>query len=414
MLTTDTPGEVGPTCVIELTPPGRAAVAVVVVEGPQATWAVGACFHPAGGRSLADVPFGRIVLGRWGDKDGEELIVCRRSDTQVEIHCHGGAAAVNAVVGQLLRRGCRQLAWRDWLQFTDEDTIRSAARVALAEAPTFRTASILLDQLNGALSAALQRALAAVTVADWPRAATTLDTVLAYRDVGLHLTTPWHVVLVGPANVGKSSLLNALAGFRRSIVSNQPGTTRDVVTLKTAIDGWPVELSDTAGLRDADDELESAGIALTAASMANADLLLIVGDATQPHDWPRTLLDAVGVQRVICVTNKIDLCGSPYASSEGQVARATRPALNGTVPHSSSIIATSAVTGQGLPELISAIGLALVPSPPPAGSALPFTEPLLQQLDRIRRAIAARDAPRSTRILQSLLARPPVRTDVDA
>lgn len=411
MIVTNHAGNGSATFVTEITPPGRAAVAVLVVDGPQATSAVDACFQAVRGRVLAETPIGRILLGRWCCDGGEELVVCRRSATQVEIHCHGGAAAVSAVVGQLLRQGCRHLEWQEWLQFACDDPISAAARVALAEAATIRTASILLDQLNGALSTAVRRALTSVAASDWSRAATTLEAVLAYGDLGLHLTNPWHVVFVGPANVGKSSLLNALAGFRRSIVSHQPGTTRDVVTLKTAIDGWPVQLFDTAGLRDAADELESAGMALTATAAVEADLLIVVVDATRPHDQPGTTLDAVGTQRVIYVTNKIDLCESMDATSERQVAGATKQVFAGTVLRSVSSVATSAVTGQGLPELIATIGQALVPSPPPPGSALPFTQRQLEKLNHIRRAIDARDTCCSTRLLQSLLAHSPPHPD---
>ena len=74
---------------------------------------------------------------------------------------------------------------------------------------------------------------------------------VAARSVGLRLVSGWRVVLAGRPNVGKSRLLNALAGYERAIVDPTPGTTRDVVTVRTALDGWPVELADTAGLRDA-------------------------------------------------------------------------------------------------------------------------------------------------------------------
>ena len=90
----------------------------------------------------------------------------------------------------------------------------------------------------------------------------------------------WRVVIAGPPNVGKSSLINAMAGYERAIVSPLPGTTRDVVTLTTAIDGWPVQLADTAGLRASDDELESAGVKLAGAALAAADLVILVCDAT--------------------------------------------------------------------------------------------------------------------------------------
>ena len=114
------------------------------------------------------------------------------------------------------------------------------------------------------------------------------------------------MVLAGRPNVGKSSLMNALAGHGRSIVHHAPGTTRDAVTLTTAIDGWPVELCDTAGLRPAGDALESAGIERAQERLARADLVVLVCDQSMPwsaedqallDQWPEAVL----------VHNKCDL-----------------------------------------------------------------------------------------------------------
>ena len=84
------------TRVIELTPTGRAAVAVVLVAGPDAVRIVNECFHRADGRQLEAFAPGRILVGRWGAVAGEELVVCRRSEEEVEVHCHGGAAAIRS------------------------------------------------------------------------------------------------------------------------------------------------------------------------------------------------------------------------------------------------------------------------------------------------------------------------------
>ena len=101
-----------------------------------------------------------------------------------------------------------------------------------------------------------------------------------YAPLGRRLTAPWRVVVAGPPNVGKSSLVNALAGYQRSIVAPTPGTTRDVVTTRLAIDGWPVELADTAGVREATDALETQGVRLAREATAAADLCLWVLDAS--------------------------------------------------------------------------------------------------------------------------------------
>lgn len=350
--------------VIELTPAGRAAVAVVLVAGPRARDIVDGCLHRADGRRLGDWPVGRILVARWGSPDGEELVVCRRADDAVEVHCHGGAAAIGAVIDRLVHSGCERLNWRDWLRQTAPDPICAAAQLALAEAPTARTASILLDQYEGALARAIHQIMNCAKANDWTAAIEGLEALLARRGVGLHLTNHWRIVLAGRPNVGKSSLLNALVGFQRAIVADLPGTTRDVVTATTAIDGWPVQLADTAGLRDGRDGIESAGVARATAAAAEADLVLFVDDA-QGGDDPALAPD-VPVLRVL---NKIDL-----------------PQTNSKAARRRFDVETSATTGAGIAALIAAIGKALVPTPPLAGEAVPFTR---EQVAIFGQALAA-------------------------
>src|SRR5262245_43988030 len=131
------------TVVVELTPPGRGAVAVVLVAGPDAVRFVAPHFMAASGPLLAEVPIGRICRGKWAGQDGEELVVCRRNETEVEVHCHGGVAAVAAIGERLVNEGCQRCSWQDWARGAEADPIRAAARVALADAPTARTAAIL-------------------------------------------------------------------------------------------------------------------------------------------------------------------------------------------------------------------------------------------------------------------------------
>jgi tRNA modification GTPase len=378
------------TVVVELTPPGRAAVAAVLVAGPDAVRTVADCFVPVSPRPLDKLPLGRIALGRWGGADGEELIVCRRGEQQIEIHCHGGAAAVRGVIDQLVERGCRHISWQSWLQDSLPNPLRAAAQVALADAPTARTAAILLDQYHGALRGAIQTIAAAIGAADWGRAADIVAGVLQYRDLGLHLTTPWHVVLAGPPNVGKSSLINALAGFQRAIVSPQPGTTRDVVTLGTAIDGWPVQLADTAGLRAAQDELESAGVALANAALSTADLVVIVSDASgNVHACEEVTNRLSPMARVIHARNKIDL----LPPSERRLESENRDA-----------VLVSALTGEGIAGLVAAIAGVLVPAAPPPGAAVASTLDQVASLQAVREAIDQEDSSAAERALAALLA----------
>jgi tRNA modification GTPase len=385
-----------PTFVVELTPSGRAAVAVVLVTGPEALPAIDRCFAAANRRQIADAPIGRVLLGRWGGPAGEELIVCRRAADQIEIHCHGGLAAVRAVTEQLCELACQPMNWQDWLGRTVADPIRAAAQIALAEAPTARTAAILLDQFHGALGAIMRQAMDGAAVGDWSATIKSLDAAIMHRAVGLRLTTPWQVVIAGRPNVGKSSLMNALVGYQRAIVCDLPGTTRDVVGATTAIDGWPVHFSDTAGLHDTADELEAAGIERANAALAGADLVLLIDDAAGRPDFATSYnvenLRGLAARlpretMVLRVLNKIDLLPTQVLARAGN--------------HYDAL--TSALAGQGIAALIAAVGRALVPAPPPAGAAIPFTADQVAQLKAARAAAERHDAAAVIASLRPLL-----------
>jgi tRNA modification GTPase len=215
--------------------------------------------------------------------------------------------------------------------------------------------------------------------------------------LGLHLTSAWRVVVVGAPNVGKSSLINALAGYDRAIVSPTPGTTRDVVTVKTAIDGWPVQLSDTAGFRETQDELESAGIELATRALSSADLAIFVHDASRLSD--QTNLETstpASHQRAIHVVNKIDLVAAGERTQVFGRFVASRPDI-------ARPLAISALDGEGIGDLISAIARALVPVSVSAGSAVPFTSEQFDGLAAAKSAIDKQDAAAATAFLQALL-----------
>ncbi|HVX15869.1 MAG TPA: GTPase [Pirellulales bacterium] len=337
-----------------LTPAGRAAVAVLAVSGHGADAKVGQLFSPASGRPLVEAAVGQIVLGRWAGAVGEELVVCRRAMDEVEIHCHGGAAAVATVVDSLVEGGCRQSQWPEWVSLRSGNPIAADAIVALARATTRRSAAVLLDQFHGALAAELESCaelLESSEEASHRAAETRLRSLAARSQIGRHLIDPFRVVIAGKPNVGKSSLVNALAGFERSIVYDQPGTTRDVVTARTAIDGWPVELSDTAGLRTSDDALEEAGVRLALDRIRTADARLLVFDSSQPWSQSDDELIARWPDSIV-VHNKADLRPPPVTIPGGVV--------------------TSAVSGQGIDTLLSVLGERLVPRPVSPGEPIPF------------------------------------------
>ena len=351
--------EASPLLLIQLTAPGRGAVASCRIEGPGALDVVARHFITRSGRPLADFPPGRIVVGQLG-LSGEEVVLNRRSDRAIELHCHGGVAAVARMEEIFVNGGCRLAPWQDWIASQEADPIAAAARLALAEARTTPAAAILLDQYRGALRRAMEQIEASLQTGEKEAARQQIDALLAQADTGLHLTRPWQVVVAGLPNVGKSSLINAIAGYQRAIVHSTPGTTRDVIGLQTAMDGWPVEISDTAGLRETDDRIEQAGIDLARQKILAADLLVLVCDSSLPwseHD--QTLFESYPT--ALLVHNKSDL---PRATGQ-------RP----------SGMELSAMRSAGIDTLCHEIGLRLVPCPPPPGAAVPF-EP--EQIEHIR------------------------------
>jgi tRNA modification GTPase len=384
----ETPGPI----VVRLTPPGVGAVAVVLVEGPRATEMVAACFSPRSGRGLHEAPIGRIVLGRWGGPEGEELIVCRRRARAIEVHPHGGRAAVERVVHDLAQHGALEISWKEWALQYESCPIRAAARIALADAPTLRTAAVLLDQFHGALRRDLELAIKLLAGNERQEAANVLAALAGRSELGRHLVRPWRVVLTGPPNVGKSSLTNALVGYERAIVHDQPGTTRDVVTVRTAIDGWPVELCDTAGLRQSSDALEAEGVRLAQSALDEADLVVYVLDATQTRHNHWEAIRQKASRPAIVAVNKIDLVEGPQRAE----------LLRGEVVPSASVLATSAVTREGVDELLVTIAQRLVPNPPESGAAVPFERRHGDAIDAAIHSLAIGDDASAAELLQGL------------
>lgn len=342
-----------------LTPSGRGAVAVIGVRGPQGASLANQFFAARNGRPLEDQPFSKLVYGHWGSED---LIVFRRDESSLEIQCHGGSQSVSTIVADLARAGCQEITWKEWIAGGNEISIQTEAQIALAEAASFRTAEILLDQWHGALEHELTEIRTLLEKQVQPAAQDRLKRLLKTAELGQHLTQPWRVVIAGKPNVGKSSLINALVGYERAIVFDQPGTTRDVVTASTVIDGWSITLSDTAGLHASDDELEKAGMELARERLASADMAIWVLDATVGGgaEWQQIAQTEIDELQLtlrttpLIVINKIDQCQGLQSPQE--------------------ILATSAVTGEGIDRLLLSISNSLVPAVPAKGGAVLFTE----------------------------------------
>jgi tRNA modification GTPase len=348
-----------------LTPPGRGAIATLGLYGPLAWDVARQLFRTRQGTELPTTPSpGRFWLARADADAADEVVLTLKKLEPVpslEAHCHGGREAVRLLMDLLRERGLVACSWEDFLRHTETDPLRAEAAIALARAPTVRTAAILLDQYNGAFAGAVTDILTSLERGDSARASTRLDELARIASLGRHLTTPWRVTVAGPPNVGKSSLVNALAGYQRSIVAPTPGTTRDVVTVTLAIDGWPVSVADTAGVRTAAESLEAAGIRLAREAAAKADLCLWVLDASTEPVWPEA-----GAGALRLVVNKADL---PAAWDMDRAEGAVR---------------VSAQTGEGLLELCAAIGRWLVPEVPSPGAAVPFTGQLCDGVEDLQ------------------------------
>lgn len=343
-----------PTRVAVLTADGRGAIAVLRVWGPEAIHVVDAAFRPLRGRPLADTPDGQVRVGRIGDGLGDEVVavILSRAAPTVEVQCHGGVAAVRLVLEALRREGAEHVSTNAWLQADAPSVLSAQAWADLPLAPTARTAEILLDQANGALERELIEVVELMHSGETTASLDRLHALLRRWDIGSRLLGGWRIVLAGRPNVGKSRLLNALAGFDRAIVDPTPGTTRDVVTMNTAIDGWPVEVADTAGLRATTNPIEAEGLALATSRQRDADLVLLVLDRSEPLTTSDLgLLDAYPA--AMRVANKADL------------SAAWEPAAVGA-------LSVSAECGEGVEALIAAIGLRIVANAPSTGSGVPF------------------------------------------
>jgi tRNA modification GTPase len=371
-----------------LTPDGRGALAVLRVWGPEALAVADAAFRPVRGARLFETSPGRLRLGRMGAGQGDEVVavVIAGEPPEVEIHCHGGPAAVDLVVRALAGQGAERRQPCAWVRHAAHAAIEAEALVDLARAPTLRTSEILLEQAEGALADAIRRPLAALP-GDPAAALHELDILRRHATIGLRLITGWRLVLAGRPNVGKSRLLNALAGYGRAIVDPTPGTTRDIVTVRTALDGWPVELADTAGLRAPGDALEAAGIALARARQREADLLLVVLDRSEPWTEDDSALIAATAAwpvATLTVANKADL---PAAWE----------------PIGSDLVTISAERGDGIEALTHALARRLVPEPPPPGAGVPFRPAHLRRLELAWAAVHAGDLAMGRHHLAALL-----------
>ncbi|MCY7781882.1 tRNA uridine-5-carboxymethylaminomethyl(34) synthesis GTPase MnmE [Bacillus sp. FSL H8-0515] len=331
------------------TPMGEGAIAIVRLSGPEAIQIADKIYKGPKGKTLSSVEshtihYGHIV-DRPSDRVVEEVMVSvlkaprtfTREDV-IEINCHGGIVTVNQVLQLALREGARlaepgEFTKRAFLNGRI-DLSQAEAVMDLIRAKTDRAMNVAMNQMEGRLSALVRRlrseileTLAHVEVnIDYPEyddveemthqllveKATAvkkeIEALLRTSEQGKILREGLSTVIIGRPNVGKSSLLNSLVHEAKAIVTDIPGTTRDVIEEYVNVRGVPLRLVDTAGIRETEDIVERIGVERSRQVLKEADLILLVLNYSEElSEEDVKLFEAVEGMDVIVIMNKTDL-----------------------------------------------------------------------------------------------------------
>jgi tRNA modification GTPase len=397
------------TIVAIATPPGQGAIGIVRLSGPGSRDIGLALFHPSR-KGFSDFGPYRLHHGQLRDSAGnfiDDILAAwmpgPRSFTGedvLEFQCHGGGAILRRVVEECLLRGARlaepgEFSKRAFLNGR-MDLTQAEAIMELVGAPTAVAVGLAGSKLEGLLAqriaelrASLENLRVQLCVAvDFPedeveclapqdlqRGVSAVREAMAELAGNYDRGRCWRegalVVLAGQVNAGKSSLMNAILGVSRAIVTDIPGTTRDYLEESVQLDGLPVRLVDTAGLRASQDSVEMLGIERSRELMSRADLVLLVIDAELgPGAEDLDLADQL--ENLLVVANKMDLvAGQPAWFAE-------RPWKG------KDIRPLSAKHGQGLPGLLGAVRSRVAGSGAPEPGTL---VPNLRQHDALTRAM---------------------------
>jgi tRNA modification GTPase len=356
------------------TAPGRGGIGIVRLSGAEARTIAMPML-----RLRRELEAGRAIFGGLVQPDSKERIDevvvtyfqkphSYTTDDVIEISAHGSPVVLRHMVEMAVERGARlaepgEFTMRAFLNGRIDLTQAEAVR-DLIDSQTLYQARVAAQQLEGALSKriapvkqklveliALMEAGVDFAEDDVPvlASAVIVERIAEVRGGLAELARSFAygklvhegltLAIVGRPNVGKSSLFNRLVERERAIVTATPGTTRDLVSETVAIGGIPVKLVDTAGIRKALDEAESIGIRKSMEALADADMVLVVLDSSQPlHEEDRELLNQVQQRTAIVVENKSDLQSAA-----------------GRAPAGTHSVSTSATTSEGIAELREAI-----------------------------------------------------------
>ncbi|WP_017185407.1 tRNA uridine-5-carboxymethylaminomethyl(34) synthesis GTPase MnmE [Alkalibacillus haloalkaliphilus] len=364
------------------TPVGEGAIAIVRLTGDEAISITNQIFPTKDLKQVDShtIHYGKIVDPKTEDQLEEVMVsvlkapkTFTREDT-IEINCHGGMVSVNRVLQLVLRQGARlaepgEFTKRAFLNGRI-DLSQAEAVMDLIRSKTDRAMSVALKQMDGRLSNLIRdlRQQLIETVAhvevniDYPeyddveemthgllreRAQNVkgeIQSLLRTAKQGKILREGIATAIIGKPNVGKSSLMNVLAHENKAIVTDVPGTTRDVIEEYVNVRGVPLRLIDTAGIRETEDIVEKIGVERSRQALQDADLILLVLNANEPFSKEdQALFEAARDLDVIAIVNKTDL------NQEIDMNEVTK-AANGA-----PIITTSLVEEQGIDELEQAI-----------------------------------------------------------
>lgn len=395
------------------TPPGPGAIGILRLSGPRAIEVAQASFRPLNKVPLSQHRPHELVYGDLLDRDGQPIdrVLCTFSrgpvsytgEDTAEFQCHGSPMVLSLGLEALFSRGARQARAGEFTRraFLNGklDLAQAEAVGDLLEARSREGARHAAGQLTGALSRRIGGVYSALVdvmahfhaVLDYPdedidpfrmeelshqlsQQESALRALAGSYRRGQYIRDGVPCAIVGRPNAGKSSLLNALVGYDRAIVTDVPGTTRDTVEARCRLGGVVLRLIDTAGLRETDDAVERIGVERSRAALAGAALALLVldGSASLTPEDEAAMAQAARAPRVICLINKSD---RPLAFAPEE--------LRSRFPH---LCVVSAATGAGLDALGETVAALF-----PAGGAESAGELLTnaRQADAARRALEA-------------------------